>query len=171
MDKIQDILNKAEILKSKENFREATKILEDAIIKYNNEYKLYEELADIYLYKWELEKAAKSADFALEISPDSATWNYLKWFILLSDNKISSAIQFLEKSNSIMKNNPEVLRNLWWAYTISSQTIKWIIILKRALNIAPKDELITKDLAIALIWEWKVKEWNKLLTDLWINLN
>jgi len=171
MDKIQDILMQSEKLKSEQKFDEATQILEQAIIKYNSEYRLYEELADIHLYEWELKKAEKSANFALSLFPESATWNYLKWFILLSNNKIQFALKYLEKSNSIMKNNPEVLRNLWWAYTMQWETLKWITILKRALNVAPKDELITKDLAMALIWEWKVQEWNKLLEDLWIDVD
>lgn len=171
MDKIQDILNQSEKLKSEEKYNESTLLLENAIIKYNNEYKLYEELADIYLYEWSLEKAEKATNFSLNLNPESATWNYLKWFILLSKNKIILALKYLEKSNGFMKNNPEVLRNLGWAYTMSWETIKWIAILKRALNIAPKDELITKDLAMALIWEWKVKEGNKLLEDLWLDVD
>jgi len=46
-------------------------------------------------------------------------------------------------------------------------TTKWISILKRALNINPNDELITEDLAMALIWNWKISEWNNLLQKIW----
>jgi Flp pilus assembly protein TadD len=35
---------------------------------------------------------------------------------LLTKNKFSQAIIYLEKSNSLAQNNPEVLRNLGWAY-------------------------------------------------------
>jgi Flp pilus assembly protein TadD len=72
----------------------------------------------------------------------------------------------LEKSNELLGNNSEVLRNLGWAYTLEWKTEKWIIILKRALNLAPGDELITEDLAMALIWAWEVTEWNNLLKKL-----
>ena len=48
-------------------------------------------------------------------------------------------------------------------------TEKWILILKRALNISPDDEFITEDLAMALIWIWEVSEWNKLLKQIWKN--
>jgi hypothetical protein len=47
------------------------------------------------------------------------------------------------------------------------ETDKWISILKRALVIAPNDELITEDLAMALIWIWEVSEWNGLLKKIW----
>jgi Flp pilus assembly protein TadD len=63
----------------------------------------------------------------------------------------------------LLWNNSEVLRNLGWAYTLKGQTEKGIIILKRALNLAPDDELITEDLAMALIWAWEITQWNDLL--------
>lgn len=167
MDKIKDIILQIENLKQEQKYEECTKIIEKAIIKYNWDYRLYEELADVYLYMWELNKWLKSIDFALELNNDSATWNYLKWFLLLSKDKIAEAINYLEKSNKLGWNNSEVLRNLWWAYTMIWETYKWISILKRALNISPNDELITEDLAMALIWTWKISEWNNLLQKIW----
>ena len=62
-----------------------------------------------------------------------------------------------------MGNNSEVLRNLGWAYTMVGQTDRGITILKRALNIAPEDELITEDLAMALIGSGHITEGNSLL--------
>ncbi len=167
MDKIQDLIIKIESLKIEQNFSEAIKILEQALVKYNSDYRLYEELSDIYLYKWELDKWIKSINFALKLNPDSATWNYLKWFLLLSKDKVVEAIKFLELSNKLLANNSEVLRNLWWAYTVVWNTEKWISILKRALNLTPNDNLITEDLAMALIWIWEISEWNKLLQWIW----
>ena len=55
MDKIKEIILNIESLKSEQKFSDATKILETALIEYNWDYRLYEELADIYLYKGELE--------------------------------------------------------------------------------------------------------------------
>ena len=167
MDKVKEIILEIEKLKLEQKFTRAIEIIEKNLVNYSGDYRLYEELADIYLYKWELDKALKSVNFWLELNPLSATGNYLKWFILLSKDKIRESIEFLEKSNSLMWNNSEVLRNLWWAYTMLWETDKWISILKRALVIAPNDELITEDLAMALIWIWEVSEWNWLLKKIW----
>ena len=167
MNKIKDIILEIENLKTDQKYKQCTKILENAIIKYNWDYRLYEELADIYLYMWNLDKWLKCVNFALSLNKESATWNYLKWFLLLSQDKINLAIKYLEKSNNLLANNSEVLRNLWWAYTMIWNTTKWISILKRALNINPNDELITEDLAMALIWNWKISEWNNLLQKIW----
>lgn len=167
MNKIKDIILHIESLKEKGDYESAIKILEKYIAIYNTDYRLYEELADIYLYKWELEKWLKSVIFALNLNKESATGNYLKWFILLSQDKIKEAIGFLEKSNSLMWNNAEVLRNLGWAYTMLWESERGVSILKRALIISPKDPLIIEDLAMALIWIWNIKEWNKLLQNIW----
>ena len=167
MDKIKEIIIQIEWLKEESQYKKAVDILEKSIIKYNNDYRLYEELADIYLYNWELEKWLRSVEFALDLNNESATGNYLKWFILLSKDKVVEAIDYLEKSNQLLWNNAEVLRNLWWAYTMVWESERWITILKRALIIAPEDTLITEDLAMALIWIWNVNEWNSLLKQIW----
>ncbi len=167
MDKIKELVVKVEWLKSEQKFNDAIKLLETSLTRYNSDYRLYEELADIYLYKGELDKWLKSVDFSLSLNKQSATWNYLKWFILLSQDKITEAIKYLEESNKILSNNSEVLRNLWWAYTMIWNSERWIIILKRALALSPNDELITEDLAMALIWAWQITEWNNLLKKIW----
>lgn len=167
MDAIRSLIQEVETLKSRKEFSKAIELLEDALSKNNDDYRLYEEIADIYLYEWKMPKAKKAIDFALSINSESATWNYLKWFILLANNKIVDAIEYLEKSNHLMPNNAEVLRNLGWAYSMTWEWEKWIFILKRALNISPEDKLINEDLAMALIWLWKVKEWNNILKKIW----
>ena len=70
MDKIKDIVIKVEALKEKWEYEKAILLLEENIIKYNNDYRLYEELADIYLYRWELGKWLKSIDFDLELNSE-----------------------------------------------------------------------------------------------------
>ncbi len=167
IDKIKNIILRTEELKQDQKYKDAIKIVEEAITKYSFDYRLYEELADIYLYSWELKKAQKAIDFWLELNSDSATGNYLKWFLLLTEEKPEKAISYLEKSNSLAWNNPEVLRNLGWANVLLWEFDKWISILKRALIIAPWDELITEDLAMALIWAWDFAEWNWLLKSIW----
>jgi tetratricopeptide (TPR) repeat protein len=73
MDSIKEIVLQIEALKSEQKFQEAIDILETNIAKHNNDYRLYEELADIYLYKGELDKAIKSINFALSLNGESAT--------------------------------------------------------------------------------------------------
>lgn len=163
MDKIKEIVIQVEKLKLSQNFEKAIELLQESIAKYSSDYRLYEELADIYLYNWNLDKAVKAIDFALELNKDSATGNYLKGFILLSGDKVAPALSYLEKSNTLMWNNAEVLRNLGWAYTMTGEHDKWISILKRALNLSPDDELIVEDLAMALIGSWEIKSGNILL--------
>jgi hypothetical protein len=51
MDKIKEIIIQIEKLKVDQKFNDAIKILENSLITYNQDYRLYEELADIYLYK------------------------------------------------------------------------------------------------------------------------
>lgn len=167
MDTLRDLIVQIENLKQDKKFEEAIKIIESSISKYNEDYRLYEELSDIFLYKGELEKSLRAVNFALSIHEESATWNYLKWFILLSKDRPLEAIRYLEKSNSLIWNNSEVLRNLWWAYTITGESERWIILLKRALNISPSDELIVEDLAMALLWIWEIEQWNALLNTIW----
>lgn len=166
MDKIKSIIIEIEKLKSEWKYKDAEKIVENSLINYKDDYRLYEELTDINLYVWNLSKAMKAIDFSLELNTESATWNYLKWFLLLSNDKPGEAIGYLEKSNKLLWNNSEVLRNLGWAYTLIWKTEKWIAILKRALILAPQDDLIKEDLAMALIWSWELEKWNTLLKDI-----
>lgn len=167
MDQIKEVIKTVEQLKAERNFKDAINLLEESLTKYDNDYRFYEELADIYLYQNKLLKANKAIDFALSINPESATWNYLKWFVLLWSNKVDAALDFLLKSNKLMPNNSEVLRNLWWAYNMIWEVEKWIFILKRALNLSPNDPLISEDLAMALINKWDIREWNKILESIW----
>ncbi len=166
MDKIKSIIIEIEKIKNSWDYKKAEELVENALIKYSDDYRLYEEIADISLYNWDFKKAEKAINFALELNSNSATWNYLKWFLLLSKDKAKEALVYLEKSNKLIWNNSEVLRNLGWAYTLTWKTEKWITILKRALNLSPWDELIKEDLAMALIWAWEVERWHNLLKEL-----
>ena len=163
MDTIRNIIVEIEKLKQEKKFKEAIALIQRGIAKEHEDYRLYEELCDIYLYQWELEKALKAVNFSLSVNKESATGNYLKWFIFLSKNKAEDALSYLEKSNKLIGNNSEVLRNLGWAYTLVWKADKWIMVLKRALILAPWDELISEDLGMALIGIGKIKEGNALL--------
>lgn len=163
MDKIREIIIRVESLKQSKNFKDAVSLLESSLGKYSDDYRLYEELADIYLYNGDLAKSMRAINFALSLNKESPTGNYLKWFVLLSQDKVTEAIKYLESSNKMMGNNAEVLRNLGWAYTMLGETERGILMLKRALNISPEDELITEDLAMALIGIGEVQQGNTLL--------
>jgi len=163
-DDVAWILFEVEDMKNKSQLDDALKKLEDGLIKHAKDYRLYEEIADIYLYKGDLKKAEKAIDFALLQNATSATGNYLKGFILLSSGQYAQAIEYLETSNTILPNNSEVIRNLGWAYvTGTDHKEKWLFILKRALILAPHDILIQEDYAMALISTGKVSEWNAIL--------
>ncbi len=162
-DSLMPVIMEVESLKEQHKFDEALEILESNVAKHSDDYRIFEEIWDIYIYMAQLDKAVKAIDFALELNPDSATGNYLKWFLLLSSEKIAECITYLDKSNRLFGNNAEVLRNLWFAYTLNGEAEKGISILKRALHLNPWDELITEDLAMALISHWDVLEWNVLL--------
>jgi len=163
MDDIRNIITNVENLKTDKKFVEAISVLQKWLVKYSDDYRLYEELADIYVYQGDSKNAFKALDFALTLNPKSATGNYLKGFILLGEDKVLEAIKYLEISNSLYGNNAEVLRNLWWAYTMSGKHERGITILKRALNLSPEDELITEDLAMALIGHGDITWGNNLL--------
>jgi hypothetical protein len=51
MDLLRNVIQEVENLKAKKMFDEAIKLLQEAIPKYNDDYRLYEEIADIHLYE------------------------------------------------------------------------------------------------------------------------
>ncbi|MDR1988549.1 MAG: hypothetical protein LBQ24_07730 [Candidatus Peribacteria bacterium] len=51
MDQIKQIIIEVENLKLEQNFSKAIELIEKNLISYNSDYRLYEELADIYIYK------------------------------------------------------------------------------------------------------------------------
>ena len=101
MDQIRNILLEVEELKTKKQFQECISLLQRSLTKYSDDYRLYEELADIYLYTNNNEKAIAAIDFSLTLNPKSATGNYLKGFILLGQDKVTESISYLETSNSL----------------------------------------------------------------------
>lgn len=152
------IIDEVERLKTQKRYTEARIMIEWAISRYTNRYELYEELADIYIYEGDYTKAEKALDYAETIEPQSSTGLYLRGYMSLIRNDFKTAIQNLELSNEKTPNNPEVLRNLGWAYTMVWEVKKWIILLERALTIAPDDVLIMEDLWVALLTQGKIHE-------------
>jgi len=167
IDLVRNVILDVENLKNEKKYSEAMNLLQETLKTTNDDYRIYEEIADIYIYEWKITKAKKAIDYAVKLNPDSSTWNYLKWFVLLTINKVEDAIFYLEKSNSLTWNNAEVLRNLWWAYSMIWDINRWIMILKRALNLMPNDPLIVEDLAMSLLQIWEVEKANGLLISIW----
>ncbi len=156
-----------ETLKNSWKYKEAIAKTQEYLVKYTDDYRLYEELADIYIFMWNLKKAESAAESALKLNPESATWNYLLWYIYVTEWEFEKWINNLEKSNGLFPNNPEVLRNLGWWYNMLGQRKKWIMILKRALNIAPDDKFIMEDLGVALSADGSFEEWAVYLKKAW----
>lgn len=152
------IIDEIERLKAQKRYTEARVLLEWAIAKYNDRYELYEELADVYIYEWAYAKAEKALKYAETIESGSSTGLYLRGYIALIKNDFTTAIKNLEESNLKTPNNPEVLRNLGWAYTMIGDVKKGVILLERALTIAPDDLLIMEDLGVALLTQGKIQE-------------
>lgn len=101
---------------------------------------------------------------ARELHSDSATGTYLMGYILISRGQFSEGIDYLERANKLFPNNPEILRNLGWGYTVLGKVQKGIVLLKRALNLAPDDELIMEDLGVALISDNQTEEGEMFLS-------
>lgn len=118
------IIEEVERLKSQKRYSEAQLAIEGAIVRYPNRYELYEELADIYIYQTKYLEARKALDYAQKINVHSSTGLYLRGYMELVDNNFSQAIEYLEESNTQNPNNPEVLRNLGWAYTMTGDVRK-----------------------------------------------
>jgi Flp pilus assembly protein TadD len=151
-------IGEIEDLKYAGKYEEARKRVESYLLRYADDYRLYEELADISLYEGDLERAETSMEAARRLHPESATGTYLMGYILLSKGHFDEGVSLLERANVLFPNNPEILRNLGWGYTVLGKANKGIILLERALNLAPEDALIMEDLGVALISDGQLSE-------------
>jgi len=159
-------LSTIEDLKFNWKIEEAIKRLNE--ILYEDPWNVFavEELADCQLRIWDDKKALKTAKFALQLNSQSYTWNYLAWFILWKHWKNKEAVKYLTEANKIQKNNPEILRCLWWSTLMWWLPAKWIILLERARNISPEDVTILNDLAVAYIQTGEVDEWVNIIEEI-----
>lgn len=167
MTETSGYINEIEKLKSDWNYRDARDAVQKYLLSYTDDYRLYEELADIYLYEWDIDKAENAMSFARNLNPESATWLYLSWYINISKWSFKLWVELLEKANELFPNNPEILRNLGWWYNMVGQVKKWITLLQRALNLSPEDPLIMEDLWVALMWDGQIDLWEFYLKKVW----
>ncbi len=156
-------IGEIETLKYAGRYDEARRQVQKYLLTHADDYRLYEELADISLYEGDLEKAEASMEVARKLHPESATGTYLMGYILLSKGRFAEGVELLEKANSLFPNNPEILRNLGWGHTVLGNVQKGIMLLKRALNLSPEDPLIMEDLGVALISDAQIMEGEEFL--------
>ncbi len=148
---LPDYLEQIEAMKEDKRYDDALRFIEGCLAKNIDDYRLYEELADVYLYKNDPDKALDAAQYAHKLFPESSTGLYLLGYVAVTKGDWLEGIRLLEKSNALQPNAPEVLRNLGWAYVQVAEHKKGEMILKRALNLAPDDDLIMEDLGMALL--------------------
>lgn len=156
-------IQEIEQLKNQWLYADAKIKVQNYLLQHTDDYRLYEELADIALYEGDLDQAESSLAIAQRLNPESATGMYLMGFIHISKGNFRLWVELLEKANELFPNNPEILRNLWWWYAMLGNPRKGIAVLKRALNLAPDDTLIMEDLGVTLISEGDIEEWQSML--------
>ena len=115
---IENIIETIESLKYDNRYNEAKETALSALTKHTDDYRLYEELADIYLFERNIEKAEEVISYARALHPDSGTGIYLEGFIAVAKGDFDKAIEILSKANSLLPNNAEIIRNLGWAYVM-----------------------------------------------------
>ena len=153
IDGLLQYIDQVETLKAQGKYREAKEVVDRLLLDYTDDYRLYEELCDIYLFLGDHSKAHEAIIVARGLNPESATGMYLLGYISVTQGNFTEGIDLLERANALFPNNPEILRNLGWAYTVTGNGSRGVFLLNRALNIAPDDPLIMEDLAVALISE------------------
>ena len=114
MQAIVQYIEKIEKLKTCAEYSEARSLIEQCLKRYQDDYRLYEELADVYLYEGDVDKAQRAVEYAQTLSPESATGLYLQGYIYLVNNQYSKGVALLSRANMLTPNNPEILRNLGW---------------------------------------------------------
>lgn len=72
------IIDEVERLKTQKRYSDARALIEGAISRYPQRYELYEELADIYIYEGDYNRAEKALDYAETLEAGSSTGLYLR---------------------------------------------------------------------------------------------
>lgn len=148
---LDDIISRIEELKSESKYTEARQTALQALSKYTDDYRIYEELADIYIFEENLDKAEEVIGYARALHPDSGTGAYLEWYIAAARGDFDRAISILTVANTKFPNNAEIIRNLGWSYVMRGEISRWLGLLRRAHALAPTDMMIVNDLWVALM--------------------
>lgn len=148
---LDSVIESIESLKHENNYDQARDLALQSLAQYTDDYRLYEELADIYLFENNLEKAEEVIGYARALHPDSGTGTYLEWYIAVARGDFDRAIEILTHANSLMPNNAEVIRNLGWAFVMKGNISRGLSLLRRAHMLAPEEMMIVNDLWVALM--------------------
>lgn len=151
---VEAVIESIELLKQENKYIEARDAALQALTKYTDDYRLYEELADIYLFENNLEKAEEVISYARTLHPESGTGTYLEGYIAVARGDFDHAIELLTHANILMPNNAEVIRNLGWAYVMKGAIPRGLSLLRRAHHLAPTEMMIANDLWVALMAAW-----------------
>jgi len=77
------------------------------------------------------------------------------------------SIDYLERSDEIEPNHPEILRCLGWSIFHDGQRKRGIILLERALNLSANDPLILSDLGVCYLNEKNFERSSYLFKKCW----
>ncbi|MBC7503961.1 tetratricopeptide repeat protein [Candidatus Gracilibacteria bacterium] len=148
---LDDIILTIETLKSESRYTEARQTALQALSKYTDDYRIYEELADIYIFEENLDKAEEVISYARALHPESGTGAYLEGYIAVARGDFDRAISILTIANTKFPNNAEIIRNLGWSYVMRGEISRGLGLLRRAYALAPTDIMIINDLGVALM--------------------
>ena len=148
---IESIIEEIEALKAESRYHSARDLALESLKKYTDDYRLYEELADIYLFEGNLDKADEVLSVAQELHPESGTGMYLSGYIATAKGEFDRAIEVLTVANANLPNNAEILRNLGWAHVMKGVVPKGLNLLRRAHALSPDEPMIINDLTVALM--------------------
>lgn len=142
------LLEQAETLKLQAKHEEAIRFCQKILLLDLDCAEAYEEIGDNYISLGEYRKAKIALDYVLKLKPQSANAHYLTGFMYSAQQNWKESISHLEKSNVLYPNHPEILRCLGWAIFNMGLKKRGIVVLERALNIAPEDSYILCDLGV-----------------------
>jgi len=143
-----DPLAQADQLKLEGEHLEAIAICEKMILDDPEYAEAYEEIGDNYLSLREFDKALKALKHALKLNPNA---HYLIGFTYSSLGEWDKSIMHLEEAYEIQPNHPEILRCLGWSIYHGGNKNKGLVLIERALTMAPDDVLIICDLSVCYL--------------------
>lgn len=145
-------------LKAEENYEEARRLLEELIVNDFKNYRLFEELTDVYLSMGKISAAKKSLEQVFRFKKDSPNAYFFRGFIACVERKFVAAIEDLEYADYYLPHRAEILRHLGWAYFQHGEKKKGILCLERAATIQPINILVWLDLGMCYLKQRKTSE-------------
>jgi tetratricopeptide (TPR) repeat protein len=145
------LFKEAEQLKMSGSHKDAIAMCEKILMDDLECTQAYEEVGDNYLSLREYDKAKKALEKALKTNGRSANANYLLGFLYSATGDFKRSIKYLELADNYESNHPEILRCLGWSLYHEGQRQRGVVLLERALTLAPQDSLILSDLGVCYL--------------------